>query len=142
MVGGIAVNLHGIPRMTYDIDLLLDMEDENLNRFLRLMKEWGFKPKVPVDIMDFAEKKKREDWIKSKHMKAFCLVNPEWALSEIDVVINTPVDYRSASGKIVNVPLRKIFIPIIAVADLIKMKGNTGRKQDEADISHLKELGK
>lgn len=142
VVGGIAVNLHGIPRMTYDIDLLLDLEDGNLNRFLRLMKEWGFKPKVPVEIMDFAERTKRADWIKNKGMKAFCLVNPEWALSEIDVVVNTPVDYRSAFGKILNVSLREISIPIISAADLIKMKENTGREQDEADIRYLKALKK
>jgi hypothetical protein len=36
VVGGIAVNLYGIPRMTYDLDLLLDLEDENLRRFLSL----------------------------------------------------------------------------------------------------------
>ncbi|MFZ6016204.1 MAG: nucleotidyltransferase [Nitrospirota bacterium] len=58
VVGGVAVNLYGIPRMTYDIDLLLDLEDENLKRFLKLLKGWGFKPKVPVDIMDFARKER------------------------------------------------------------------------------------
>ena len=140
VVGGIAVNLHGIPRMTYDIDLLLDLEDVNIKKFLRLMKKWGFKPKVPVDIMDFAEKEKREAWIKNKHMKAFCLVNPDWALSEIDVIVNTPVDYQTAFGKIVSIPLRNIAVPIISVDGLIKMKKNTGRKQDEADIKHLKGL--
>lgn len=30
VVGGMAVNLHGIPRMTYDIDLLLDIDDRNI----------------------------------------------------------------------------------------------------------------
>jgi len=33
VVGGIAVNLYGIPRMTYDIDLMLDLEDKNLKNF-------------------------------------------------------------------------------------------------------------
>lgn len=140
VVGGIAVNLHGIPRMTYDIDLLLDMEDDNLKKFLHLLKEWGFSPKVPVDIMDFAKREKREDWIKNKHMKAFCLVNPDWPLSEIDVVINTPVNYQSSSRKAINIPLCNISIPVIDIDDLIKMKKNTGRKQDEADIRYLKRL--
>ncbi|MBI4621580.1 MAG: nucleotidyltransferase [Desulfobacterales bacterium] len=71
VVGGIAVNLYGIPKMTYDIDLILDLEDKNLEKFLKLLKGWGFKPKVPVDIMEFAEKDKRKDWIKNKNMKAF-----------------------------------------------------------------------
>src|SRR3989344_9157006 len=100
VVGGMAVNFHGIPRMTYDIDILIDLEDDNLKRFLRLMKNWGFKPKVPVDIMDFAKKEKRLDWITNKNMKAFNLVNPDWAISEIDIVINTPVDYKRAAKNI------------------------------------------
>lgn len=29
VAGGIAVNLYGIPRMTYDVDLILDLEDKN-----------------------------------------------------------------------------------------------------------------
>ena len=81
VVGGIAVNFYGIPRMTYDIDLLVYLEDKNLKRFLKLMKRWNFKPKVPVDIMDFADSKKRKSWIKNKHMKAFNLVNPDWGIS-------------------------------------------------------------
>jgi predicted nucleotidyltransferase len=140
VVGGIAVNLYGIPRMTYDIDLILDIEDKNLERFLRLLKEWGFKPKVPVDIMDFAKKDKREDWIRNKNMKAFNLVNPEWAMSEIDIIINTPVDYKKASKNIYHINLQDVSIPTISIDDLIKMKQNTGRQQDKADIRYLMRL--
>lgn len=140
VAGGIAVNLYGIPRMTYDIDLILDLEDSNLKRFLHLLKTWGFKPKVPVDIMDFAIKGKRERWIRSKNMKAFNLVNPEWAMSEIDIIINTPVDYKKASENINYIKLRDISIPTISVDDLIKMKRRTGRQQDKADIKYLRRL--
>ena len=140
VVGGIAVNLYGIPRMTYDIDLILDIEDKNLERFLRLLKEWGFQPKVPVDIMDFAKKDKREDWIRNKNMKAFNLVNPEWAMSEIDIIINTPVDYKKASKNINHINLQDVSIPTISIDDLIKMKQKTGRQQDKADIRYLMRL--
>ena len=140
VVGGIAVNLYGIPRMTYDIDLILDIEDKNLERFLRLLKQWGFKPKVPVDIMDFAKKDKREDWIRNKNMKAFNLVNPEWAMSEIDIIINTPVYYKKASKNINHINLQDVSIPTISIDDLIKMKQKTGRQQDKADIRYLMRL--
>jgi len=33
VVGGMAVNFLGVPRMTYDIDLLLYLEDKNLRKF-------------------------------------------------------------------------------------------------------------
>lgn len=140
IVGGIAVNLHGIPRMTYDIDLLLDLEDKNLKRFLKLLKGWGFKPKVPVNIMDFAKKDKREEWIKNKHMKAFNLVNPAWAISEIDIVIDSPVDYDKAYKRVNHIKLQDVAIPTISIGDLIKMKKITGREQDNIDIKYLRKL--
>ncbi len=140
VVGGIAVNLYGIPRMTYDVDLILDLEDENLEKFLKLLKKWGFKPKVPVDIMDFAEKDKREDWIKNKNMKAFNLVNPEWAISEIDIIIDSPVDYEKANKRVNHIKLHGVSIPVVSIDDLIKMKENTERRQDKADIRYLRKL--
>ncbi len=47
IVGGIAVNFHGIPRMTYDLDLLVKLSDENIKKLINLFKAWGYKPKVP-----------------------------------------------------------------------------------------------
>lgn len=142
VVGGVAINFYGIPRMTYDIDLILDLGDKNLKEFLWLLKKWGFKPKVPVDIMEFAKEEKRQDWIKNKNIKAFNLVNPKWAMSEIDIVINSPVNYEGASKNIKYFTLHGISIPIVSINDLIRMKEGTGRRQDEADIKYLKELKK
>lgn len=138
VVGGMAVNFLGVPRMTYDIDLLLDLEDKNLRRFLTLLKNWGFKPRVPVEIMDFANKKKRIDWIKNKNMKAFTLKNPAWAVSEIDIIINTPVDYKRAKKNLNYFNLQGVSIPTISVSDLIIMKSRSNRKQDKEDIQSLK----
>jgi hypothetical protein len=99
VVGGTAINLYGIPRMTYDLDILLDLETGNLERFLSLVKGWGFKPKAPVELMDFADEAKRWEWMVRKHLKAFKLVNPAWGISEIDVVIGPPVDYPRAAKR-------------------------------------------
>ncbi len=140
VVGGVAVNLHGIPRMTYDIDLLLDFEDENIKKFLQLLKRWRFKPKLPVNIMDVAKQDKRTEWIKNKNMKAFNLVNPEWAISEIDVIIDSPVDYDKVQERVNHIILQGISIPVISIADLIKMKKVTDREQDKADIRYLRKL--
>lgn len=140
VIGGMAVNLHGIPRMTYDIDLLLDMDDRNIESFIRLLKGWGFKPKVPVDIAEFADGAKRNDWIKNKNMKAFNLMNPEWAIREIDILIDTPVDFaRADRGKKV-VVIQGVPVPVIGIDDLIVMKEKAGRQQDAADVRILKEL--
>ena len=140
VVGGIAVNLYGIPRMTYDTDLIVDMQDRNLKAFLTLLKDWGFRPKLPVNIMEFAKSEKRRDWIKNRNMKAFCLINPEWAMSEIDIVINTPINYKKASKNIKHIVLQNVSIPTISINDLIKMKKSSNRQQDKTDIRYLKRL--
>lgn len=142
VVGGVAINIHGIPRMTYDLDFILDLEDNNLETFLKLLKSWGFKPRAPVDIMDFAKKEKRELWIKDKNMKAFTLQNPEWAMSEIDIVINTPLDYEKAAINIKYVKIKNVSVPTISIDDLIKMKQQSNRQQDIADIRNLRKLTK
>lgn len=140
VVGGLAVNLHGIPRMTYDIDLLLYLEDGNIKKFLMLMKIWGFKPKVSVDIMDFACKDKRADWIRRKNMKAFNLVNPAWAISEVDVIIDTPVNYAEAARNLNRIALKGVSVPTISISDLIKMKKISDRAQDKEDIKNLRKI--
>lgn len=140
VAGGVAVNLHGIPRMTYDIDLLIDFEDNNLKKFLGLLSEWGFKPKAPVALMDFARKDMRSEWIKQKHMKAFHLINPKWAISEIDVIIDAPVDYTKAEKRVKHITVRDVTIPALSISDLIKMKRKADRKQDRADIKYLEAL--
>jgi predicted nucleotidyltransferase len=140
VVGGVALNFYGIPRMTYDIDLLIALEDENLRRFLSLMKKWGFRPKVPVNIMDFAIENKRKGWIKNKNMKAFNLVNPKWPISEMDIIIDTPVNYEKASKNFKIFRLQGISIPVISMIDLIKMKQTANRIQDKQDIKNLKKI--
>jgi hypothetical protein len=141
VAGGMAVNLHGIPRMTYDIDLIVDMDDENLRAFTGVMAEWGFRPRVPVELADLAVREKREEWIAEKHMKALNLVNPEWAISEIDILIDLPMDREEAFERAVTFDLNGIAVPAVSVEHLILMKERTGRAQDEADVRYLKKIG-
>ncbi len=46
VVGGLAVNFHGIPRMTYDIDIMILLERNNILKLVTILTEWGYKPKV------------------------------------------------------------------------------------------------
>ena len=138
--GGLAVNLWGIPRMTYDIDLLLEMREINLKKFLSLMETWEFKPRLPVAMTDLLDEKKREVWVKEKNLKAFTLYNPRWAISEIDVLIGTSISYSEVSENVVRKSVGRVKIPLVSLEDLVRMKRDTGRDQDEADVVYLKRL--
>lgn len=43
LCGGLAVNLYGIPRMTADIDLIIDWDEKNVELFEDVLKENRFK---------------------------------------------------------------------------------------------------
>jgi len=52
VVGGLAVNFHGIPRMTYDIDIMILLESQNIRKLVDTLLDWGYQAKAPVDPSD------------------------------------------------------------------------------------------
>ncbi len=70
VVGGIALVLHGVVRLTADLDLIVRLETGNLTRFISVMNELGYKPKVPVKAEEFIDNNKRKTWKREKGMRA------------------------------------------------------------------------
>jgi predicted nucleotidyltransferase len=138
LVGGLAVNFHGIPRMTYDIDLIIALEPENITRLVSKMTGWGYRPRLPVDPMELADKDKRSLWILDKNMKAFTFCSDSEAIAEIDVLIDSPISYEELKSRAVVFDLEGVRVPVVSVLDLIEMKMQAGRQQDLSDVEHLK----
>lgn len=135
IVGGVAVNLHGHVRMTVDLDIILEMEDNNLAKAVTILKESGFSCKIPVDPMGLADANTRNDWIKNKNLKA---LNFYRGAEEVDLVVVSPVKYEDAQKLIFAV--KDTHYPVVSKEDLIKMKEVTGRHHDIDDIRKLKTL--
>jgi hypothetical protein len=73
-------------------------------------------------------------------MKAFTLVHPQWAISEIDILFDTPVDCEKAAKHINYVKVKDVTIPLISLDDLIEMRKSSKRAQDESDVKLLKKI--
>jgi hypothetical protein len=93
-----------------------------------------------VKIEEFADSAKRTDWIRNKNMKAFNLVNPAWAIREIDVLIDSPIDFTDADRNKKVFDIQGVQVPVVGLDDLIRMKEHANRQQDAADVRSLKEL--
>jgi predicted nucleotidyltransferase len=141
VVGGIAVNLHGVSRLTHDVDLFLALDQENLRRFVAVAKAYSFKPVVPVEVEDLADAQKVRDWIENKHMLAFGLRPQNPAEPTVDILVKSPIDFEQAYARRVVVDVEGRRIPIAAIADIIAMKSGTGRAKDQDDIAMLRRLG-
>ncbi|MFB3886469.1 MAG: nucleotidyl transferase AbiEii/AbiGii toxin family protein [Thermodesulfobacteriota bacterium] len=138
VVGGLAVNFHGVPRMTYDVDLMIHLEPGNILKLVNRLTQWGYKPRIPIDPKDFADEKKRNSWIFEKGMKALNLYSETLSIGEIDIVMDSPIPYPELKRRAVKVELRDEKIPTVSIHDLIELKLRAGRKQDLADAEHLR----
>ena len=142
VVGGLAVNLYGIPRVTQDIDILISFEKKNIEKLIDILKRLDYLPRVPVDPMLLADPHTRKTWIKEKHMKVFSLYHKHNNFRVIDIMILTPVSYKAAKLNRTTVDVKGIKIHLIGLDDLIKMKKVSGREQDLSDIEAIEKLKK
>ncbi len=138
LVGGIAFNLLGGSRNTLDMDILVEMSDKNLLKAVNILKKAGYHVKQPVDPAKIANKRIREDWIKNKNMKAFNFYKGERTYEEVDIVIDSPVDFKEAIKDASEAKVGGLALKVISPKNFIKMKKISGRDKDLKDIKELK----
>jgi hypothetical protein len=141
VIGGIAVNIHGYSRATGDLDIMISFDKTNLDGFIALLLELGFKPRIPVKIEELGDPEKVDKWKKEKHMKVFSVYNPANELENIDIMVENYIDFDAAYEKREHVTTASnIGIPVISINDLIELKKIAGRKRDEIDILALQKI--
>lgn len=141
IVGGLAVNFHGIPRFTADIDIVLAMDPNNLKKFVQLIKKIKFSIRQPIKMEEIFEEGKLEEWRKTKNLLAISFFNSQAMHEHVDVLIETPVLFKDLFKKAKKIEVEKdVIVPIASVDHLIKMKKKAKREQDLSDIKYLKML--
>jgi hypothetical protein len=140
VAGGVALVLHGVVRLTADLDLIVELSTENLRRFITAMNELGYKPKPPVDAEDFIDPLNRKTWKEEKGMEVFSFYHPKMPMNLIDVFVNEPIGFNEIESEIVIFKARDIEIPVISKKHLKVLKRKANRPQDIADIEALEEI--
>jgi predicted nucleotidyltransferase len=140
LVGGVAVILHGVPRTTADLDLVLDLAEDNMRRFVEVMTRLGFVPRAPVAAEDLASGERRREWLAEKHMVAFTFHRPGRPLDEVDVIMDPPLPFAEMAAGAEVVEAEGMRLPIAGLRHLIAMKERARRGQDLADADALRRL--
>ncbi len=140
LVGGLALNIHGVERATMDIDLVLAMDPDNLQAFLCAAKTLKLAPILPVKLTDLADPITRESWVAEKHMIAFALRPPESMAPTVDILVQSPLDFAAAWARRIEKDLGDARLSVAHIDDLIAMKSATGRLTDASDIAALERL--
>ncbi len=141
VVGGMAVNLLGGFRATFDLDILIELSESNVQKLVSILKKKGFKIRNPVDVVLLADPNARQEWIQKKNIKAFNFFH-EKDVAQVDVIIESPVSYEKGIKTAFWVSWDSNRIPVISLENLIEMKRAAGRPIDQADILDLRKIKK
>ncbi len=140
VAGGIALVLHGVVRFTADLDLIVDLEPENLKRFIHAMNELGYCPRNPVKAEDLLDLATRGLWKREKGMEVFSFVDPGQPMTLIDVFIEEKIPFGEVMKDLMRFTAKGVTIPVVSLAHLKRLKKEAGRPQDLADIEAIEAL--
>ena len=137
VVGGLATVLHGYARFTADVDLVINLNQVEAEKAIKVITSLGLKPRAPVDPMQFTDKAIRESWFNDKNMLVFSFFDPNNPLMVLDVFIREPFPFEEMINRTVQMDFGDITVPVCAINDLIEMKKIAGRPKDLEDIKYL-----
>lgn len=125
LVGAVALAIHGAPRATTDLDLLVRRED--LERAIAQARELGFTIEaLPMRFSDGME------------IRRLVKIAGEETLTLDLILVDTNLEEVWASRQRVETGFGAVWV--ISRPALIQMKAWAGREQDLADIRRLEEI--
>ncbi len=141
IVGGLAVTAHGYGRVTFDVDLVLQLQPDNVRHALQALESLGYKPFVPVKASDFADPDIRKSWIEEKNMVVFQLHSDQHQETRIDLFVSEPFDFENEyNNALIGEILPGLQTRFVRIETLIRMKEVANRDKDKEDIKQLKLL--
>lgn len=121
VIRGLAVTLRGFPRMTVDVDLVIqaDVADG-----LRIVRELASSPFMPLF-----------EGVEEVVSSAFILPMRHRVTGvRVDLAIGMSGFERDAISHATPVMVGDVAVPVVSVEDLLVMKALAGRPQDDSDI--------
>lgn len=128
VIGGYAVSIHGYPRSTKDLDVLIKLSEENAEKMKKVINDFGF-ASLNLTIEDFM----KHDFVTQLGHEPI----------RIDILNDiNGLDYDEAWKNRIMVNYEGVEISFIGYHELLKIKAIAGRPQDLADINKLEKRNK
>lgn len=135
--GGLAVNIYGIPRMTADIDLLLDFNERNIHSFEDVIESFNYRPILPINLNSIISSEERNRLKEEKNLIAFSYYNSFQNQMSVDVLLHCPLSFEEMWEQKEVRLVDEVSINLTSVDHLIEMKKFSDRTQDRQDIIFL-----
>jgi predicted nucleotidyltransferase len=142
LVGGVALNVHGVERATMDVDIAIALDARNLAQTVAALRSLNLQPIAPVSWDDIMRPGRLERRYEEKHMLALVLRKADGFAPSVDVLTRTSVPFDTLYANRVVKILDGMPVSIAGIDDLIALKTGTGRKIDASDVEALNTLKK
>ena len=121
IAGGVAANLHGTPRATKDVDVLVPPDPKNMARLLEALAELPYRIAAELDAHEIAR-------------KPITIIGDD---PRVDVLtVAWRVTFEKAYPRRIVRRIGGVRVPYLSLQDLVQSK-QTGRAQDVADLERL-----
>jgi predicted nucleotidyltransferase len=123
IVGGYAVAFHGHPRFTKDLDVWIEANQENGERLVAALAQFGF-ASLGLTAADFFEPDS--------------IIQLGYPPNRIDLITGlTGVDFEVCYANRIETEIDGALVPFIDLENLKRNKLASGRAQDLADVENL-----
>jgi hypothetical protein len=139
VAGGLAVNAHGYLRFTKDVDIVVQLIPDNIERAFAALAVAAYRPSVPIVATQFANEEMRNGWIRDKNMQVLQFWSDAHPETPIDMFVTEPFPFDDEYERALVKPLHGSFdVRFVSMSTLIRMKEAAGRAQDLVDVQNLK----
>jgi hypothetical protein len=144
VAGGAAIVLHGIQRMTLDLDIAVSLERTNLLRFISILNQLKFIPRAPVPAETILNRERVEMLIREKNALVFTFWCPGEPYKQIDMFLTRENSFDGLVADARMLTVRGRTVLVASRRKLIEMKRRVEpiRDQDLSDIQALQIIEK
>ena len=139
IAGGLAVGAHGYLRSTRDVDLVVRLVAENVDRLFAALQGLGYRAMVSLTPGQFADAAWRERWMKDNGVPVMTFRSDRHPETPVKVFAAEPFPFDDEYEKALVKPLHgAIPVRLVCIETLIQMKEASGRLADRADAEQLR----
>ncbi len=139
--GGVACVLHGVERVTMDVDVAVQMQSDNFGRFLAVMNQLGLKPRVPISPDSLLDPRTVRMMVEEKHALVFSFIDPDRPFRHVDLFLKDDLSYASLINDVEWKELHGLRVRVVSRRRLLEIKQaiQPPRAKDVIDIEWLRD---